>query len=46
MLVDGAPTEPVGRELPDGVRALDVAAREGDAVEIRLETSLRDAVGY
>ncbi|WP_432167460.1 alpha-galactosidase [Streptomyces sp. bgisy031] len=46
VLVDGAPMEPVVRELPDAVKALDVPAPEGAAVEIRLLTPLRDAVGY
>ncbi|MET7931181.1 glycoside hydrolase family 36 protein [Streptomyces sp. NPDC005349] len=46
VLIDGAPIEPVVRELSDGVRALDVSAREGAAVEIRLATPLQDAVGY
>lgn len=46
VLVDGAPTAPVVRELPDGVRALEVSAPEGAAVEIRLATPLQDAVGY
>ncbi|MFC9670626.1 alpha-galactosidase [Streptomyces sp. NPDC056949] len=46
VLVDGALTAPVVRELPDGVQALDVSAPEGAAVEIRLATPLQDAVGY
>ncbi len=46
VLVDGTPIEPIVRELSDGVRALDVSAPEGAAVEIRLATPLRDAVGY
>ncbi|MFD7774524.1 glycoside hydrolase family 36 protein [Streptomyces sp. NPDC059753] len=46
VLVDGVPMEPVVRELPDGVRALDVSSPEGAAVEIRLATPLQDAVGY
>ncbi|MGW1950564.1 glycoside hydrolase family 36 protein [Streptomyces sp. NPDC001940] len=46
VLVDGVPMEPVVRELPDGVCALDVSSPEGAAVEIRLATPLQDAVGY
>ncbi|MEK0101233.1 alpha-galactosidase, partial [Streptomyces sp. A475] len=46
VLVDGVPMEPVVRELPGAVKALDVPAPEGTAVEIRLLTPLRDAVGY
>ncbi|MER5955830.1 glycoside hydrolase family 36 protein [Streptomyces sp. NPDC001893] len=46
VLVDGVPMEPVVRELPDGVRELDVSSPEGAAVEIRLATPLQDAVGY
>ncbi|MFD0509746.1 hypothetical protein ACFQ0Q_02215 [Streptomyces aureus] len=38
VLVDGTPIEPIVRELSDGVRALDVSAPEGAAVEIRLAT--------
>ncbi|WP_307804698.1 alpha-galactosidase [Streptomyces sp. VRA16 Mangrove soil] len=46
VLVDGTPLQPAVRSLPDGTHALDVSAPEGAAVEIRLSTPLRDAVGY
>jgi alpha-galactosidase len=46
VLVDGDLMEPIVRELPDGVRALDVSALKCVAVVIRLATPLQDAVGY
>ncbi|MFI7006471.1 glycoside hydrolase family 36 protein [Streptomyces sp. NPDC050145] len=46
VLIDGVSRAPAVRALPGGLHALDVTAPEGAAVEIRLSTPLRDAVGY
>ncbi|TDU01729.1 alpha-galactosidase [Streptomyces sp. 846.5] len=46
VLADGRPVGHLARELPDGLVELQIDAEPGTALEIRLATPLRDAVGY